>query len=138
MINTATTNLSDKDLSQHVNKAAYRGVNLAQHRCINTNFTGLDLTGANFEEADCTGANFTDAILDKVNFTRAIVQLSQIQAAKSSEGAMLPTDDKASYDALQVQFKELQAKIAEQEQMLEAQRQAERLAPASEVKKRGQ
>ena len=89
-INPATTNLAGKNLSDRPNKADFRGVSLAQHRLMDANLSGLDLTGTSFEEADCTGANFTGAILDRADFRGAVVTLEQIKAAKSVEGVLLP------------------------------------------------
>jgi hypothetical protein len=89
-INTTTTNLSGNDFTEHTNKAALRGLNLAQHRCMRANFSGMDLTGTNFEQSDCTDAIFIDAILDRANFIGAAITQEQIDAAKSAKGILLP------------------------------------------------
>lgn len=142
-IDTTTTNLENVDFSQRLDKAALKGQNLAYHRMKGVNLSGLDLTKTNFTGSELTDALFTDAVLDQANFTDAIVTLEQIQAAKSSEGVILPTSDKgdappdkAAYEELQAQLKEMQAKLAAQEKALEAAREVQRLTP-SEQQKRG-
>ena len=126
--NPATTNLSDKDLSQHRDKAVYRGMNLAQHRLMRSNLSGMDLTGTIFEEADCTDTIFAGAILDKADFRGAVVTLEQINAARSHVDTILPDgytfetaeQAKAAYAKGQMEIEELRRR-AEHALLLEEQ-----------------